>query len=367
VLRLRWEQGERPDVRQFLADAGSLSVPQLVAVLLLDQRQRWLIGERVQAETYLSWYPVLQVDLEGTAELIYGEYLLREELGEAPALEEYTARFPPCAERLRLQIEFHQALASDVFDSGQTDPDRTRIVSHSSEEHPTGAPHQPSLLTSTWPTVPGYEILGELGRGGMGVVYKAWQTSLKRVVALKMIRNDQLAGVEELTRFRVEAEAVGRLQHPNVVHVYDVEAQDGRPFFSMEYVDGGSLAQKLDGTPWPSRPAAELIETLARAMHHAHRQGVVHRDLKPANVLLQKSEVRGQRSEEGQARQLASDVCPLISDLRPKITDFGLAKLLVGGRTSTIQSGVLGTPSYMSPSKQPARVRKSDQLPTFIH
>src|SRR5262249_39572512 len=138
-------------------------------------------------------------------------------------------------------------------------------------------------------TIPGYDILAELGRGGMGVVYKARQTKLNRLVALKMILAGEHAGAAELARFRTEAEAIARLQHPNIVQVFEVREHDGKPFFSLEYCDGGSLAEKLNGTPLPPGEAARIVETLARAVHAAHQKGIVHRDLKPANVLLQES------------------------------------------------------------------------------
>jgi serine/threonine protein kinase len=130
--------------------------------------------------------------------------------------------------------------------------------------------------------VEGYEILDELGRGGMGVVYKARQGGLNRLVALKMILSGAHAGAEDRSRFRLEAEAVARLQHPHIVQIYEIGEHEGCPFLSLEYLEGGSLAQKLDGNPWPNRPAAELIATLALAMHAAHQKGIVHRDLKPA-------------------------------------------------------------------------------------
>src|SRR6516164_4457588 len=132
--------------------------------------------------------------------------------------------------------------------------------------------------------VKGYEILGELGRGGMGVVYKARQVGLNRVVALKMILAGAHAGPDDVARFKAEAEAVARLQHPGIVQVHEVGDHDGLPFFSLEFVPGGSLAQRLHGTPLPPRQAAALVARLAPAVHAAHRAGIVHRDLKPANV-----------------------------------------------------------------------------------
>ena len=152
-----------------------------------------------------------------------------------------------------------------------------------------------SASRSAWPTVAGYEIDGVLGRGGMGVVYKARQKLLKRPVALKMILGGSHASEHDQARFRVEAEAVARLQHPNIVQIYEVGEQDGYPYLSLEFVSGGSLAQRLAGTPLPGPEAAQLVETLARAIHAAHLRGVIHRDLKPGNVLLQ-IEVSTQRT-----------------------------------------------------------------------
>jgi serine/threonine-protein kinase len=156
------------------------------------------------------------------------------------------------------------------------------------------------------PTLPGYEIRAVLGRGGMGVVYRAWQVSLKREVALKMILGGAHAGAEQLGRFRTEAEAAARLHHPNVVQIHDIGAHEGRPFVALEYVDGGSLAEHLKHMPLRAETAAELVETLARAMHVAHGLGVIHRDLKPANILLQKSEIRNPKSEMEQCSDLHS-------------------------------------------------------------
>jgi tetratricopeptide (TPR) repeat protein/predicted Ser/Thr protein kinase len=176
------------------------------------------------------------------------------------------------------------------------------------------------------PSLPGYEILTELGRGGMGVVYLARQTALDRFVAIKMVLGGGCAGEARRRRFRLEAQAVARLHHPNIVQIYDVDEQDEHPYFTIEFVDGGSLADRIAAGPLPPREAAGLIEVLARAIHCAHERGIVHRDLKPGNVLLAR-------------------------DGTPKITDFGLAKLVDGQDGHTRTGSVLGTPSYMAPEQ----------------
>ncbi len=176
-----------------------------------------------------------------------------------------------------------------------------------------------------FPSIPGYEILDELGHGGMGVVYLAEHIALKRRVALKMILTGANARVQELKRFRAEAEAAAKLQHGNIVQIHEVGEHEGKPYLNLEYIDGGSLDGRLGGGVMSPRQAAEMIETLARAMHYAHTQGIVHRDLKPANVLLTKA---------GTA----------------KITDFGLAKTL-DADSHTVTGVVMGTPSYMPPEQ----------------
>jgi serine/threonine protein kinase len=134
------------------------------------------------------------------------------------------------------------------------------------------------------PTLQGYEVLGELGRGGMGVVYKARHLGLNRLVALKMIGAGDFADEAARRRFQREAEAVARLQHPHIVQIHEIGEQHGQPYFSLEYVAGGSLAGQLDGTPWPAARAARLVEVVARAVQAAHQAHLVHRDLKPGNV-----------------------------------------------------------------------------------
>jgi serine/threonine protein kinase len=210
------------------------------------------------------------------------------------------------------------------------------------------------------PSVPGYEILGELGRGGMGVVYKARQVSLDRVVALKVLRGGS-ATAEELARFRVEARALARVQHPNVVQVFDLGEADGRPYLALEYVSGGSLRQHLTGVPQPPRAAAELVEQVARGVEAIHQAGIVHRDLKPGNVLLQEDLTPGRKdakeeSKEDQAFALRSTLAGLAAlretSFTPKVADFGLARFLAADGDVRTATGVLvGTAAYVAPEQ----------------
>ena len=207
-------------------------------------------------------------------------------------------------------------------------------------------------LDFTVPLVPGYEILEELGRGGMGVVYKARQQSLNRPVALKMILAGAHAGPTERERFKREAEAVAALQHQHIVQIFEIGEANGHPYLALEFVDGGSLAQQLLGKPWPARQSAELVELLARAVHYAHAQGVIHRDLKPANVLL----ANGRCEPAGGST--ASPPAGSHRPFAPKVSDFGLAKKLdsADGDGGTRTGAVMGTPSYIAPEQASGKV-----------
>ncbi len=186
--------------------------------------------------------------------------------------------------------------------------------------------HAPTRNPSDCPAIPGYDILGGLGEGGMGVVYKANHLGLKRLVALKMIRSGGQARADLVARFRTEAEAVARLKHPNILQIYDIGEANGRPFVALELLEGGSLGDRLAGAPQPARQAAELAMLLARAVHVAHQAGIVHRDLKPSNVLY---------TFDGVA----------------KITDFGLAKRIDSDDGHTESGQIMGSPSYMAPEQ----------------
>jgi serine/threonine-protein kinase len=252
----------------------------------------WREGRRPRIEDYLSPEPGTELD-SLVRELVLVDIHYRRQAGETLQAADYVQRFP------NLDAAWLDTQAMSSID------------------------WQPSL--------PGYEILRELGRGGMGIVYWAWQSGARRLVAVKMMLAGDYGSPQQRARFRIEAEAVGRLQHTNIVSIYEVGEEGNRPYLSMEYVGGGSLADKLAGTPLPARAAAELVETLARAMDYAHQRGIVHRDLTPTNVLL---------TTEGV----------------PKISDFGLAKLTVGGGDMRTQTGsVLGTPSYMAPEQAEGR------------
>jgi tRNA A-37 threonylcarbamoyl transferase component Bud32 len=223
----------------------------------------------------------------------------------------------------------------------RTSPARLDRLGHPPEDSTTKAVRD--LLADPAPAPPGpaagsivgpYRLLERLGAGAMGVVFKAVDTRLNRVLAVKFLRCGPLAGPELLHRFRVEAAAVARLEHAHIVRLYEYDfgEANGGPFFSMEYVDGGTLAKKLAAGPLPQREAAELLGRLARAVHYAHERGVIHRDIKPANVLL-------------------------AADGTPKLSDFGLAKLAdaADGCTQTVE--VLGTRAYMSPEQARGEAR----------
>jgi tetratricopeptide (TPR) repeat protein/WD40 repeat protein/tRNA A-37 threonylcarbamoyl transferase component Bud32 len=285
-----------------------LPLHRLVEELRADQARRWRAGQRLLAEAYLGAFPQLASSAEDALVLIWGEALLRRELGDAPQPAEYQARFPPHADALAVQFELERQL--------EPLPDAPTLA----PEQPTGSAGPPR------PQLPGYEILGELGRGGMGVVYQARQTKLNRLVALKVILAGSQASPEQRVRFLQEAELVARLQHPNIVAIHEVGIHAGCAYLALEFIDGPSLAQKCGGTPQPPPEAVRLVEVVAAAAHEAHRRGIVHRDLKPANILLTTSGV-------------------------PKIADFGLAKRAEFD-TGLTQTGVIvGTPAYMAPEQ----------------
>lgn len=320
-----WRSGRRPAIDDFL-----IGTPTHLRELLLselvhsDLRFRIRAGDEARVEEYVRRYPEL-AGHDAILELAQTEYLARRERTPAVSAAEYRDRFPQCGEELVAQL--------------------SRAARRRSPE-PT-VPGQSSEGPEDLPTIPGYEIVEVLGRGGMAVVYRARQTALKRLVALKTILSGSRAGEEELARFRIEAEAVASLQHPNIVQVHDIGEQAGLWYFSMELVPGGNMAGRLAEGPIAHREAARLLEMVARAVHAAHEAGILHRDLKPANILL-------------------------TADGMPKVADFGLAKRL-GSEADRMQPAVsgapaapglthpgtvMGTPSYMAPEQAGGVVRQ---------
>jgi WD40 repeat protein/tRNA A-37 threonylcarbamoyl transferase component Bud32/Tfp pilus assembly protein PilF len=302
------------DLGELIARCRGLALPQLVEALRAEQARRWRSGHRLWAEDYLEAFPPLAASAEDALVLIWGEVLLRFEVGEVPQLAEYRERFPRHTEALALQFDLQGHL--------KTLPDAERPAAGAA----------PGERARTLPKIPGYDVLGEIGRGGMGVVYKARQHPLNRIVALKMVLAGSLARPEEGVRFLQEAELVARLQHPNIVAVYEVGSDPDCSYLVLEFIDGPSLAQKCGGNPQPPAEAARLVEVLAGAVHEAHQCGIVHRDLKPGNILL-------------------------TADGVPKIADFGLAKQVEVETGLTRTGAVVGTPAYMAPEQAEGKPR----------
>src|SRR5262245_59122996 len=331
-----------------------------------ELKDRLRTGEPVRAESMFAKFAAFAGDADAALEVIYTEWLTREELGQAPAVEELFERFPQWRERLHRLLEVHDALRH----RGSLDT----IAGASLRVDPGSAAaqleNQTEASRAELPRVGPYEIHEELGRGGMGVVYRARHVSLNRLVALKRIRRGEFAEPAELARFHMEAQAAASLHHPNIVQIYEVGQHDGLPYLALELVNGPSLADRLAQGPLPPRDAAALVETLARAMHHAHERGVIHRDLKPANILLQVPNATAGETRRGgdkETRRPKEDaaipqspglpVSPspclpaFLSECVAKITDFGLAKQLNSAIGLTGSGAIMGTPSYMAPEQ----------------
>ena len=368
-----WRLGQGPDLRAFLSGIERVSDEELTDLCCTDQRQRWLHGQRPEVEAYVALYGSFYPGAEPAIDLIFGEFLARRELGESPTLDEYCRRFPELAGPLQLHVGLYDALgavgpASDDLASGFGE--NLSTVSHAAQTSTgaggrpdVGAPRVPEagafqsdnealaairggqsadvgersaaglfpvsrFSTAVFRELSGYEILGEAGRGGMGIVYKARQLSLQRLVAIKVVPfggNKQIAA-----RFQQELLLAGRLVHPNLVVAYDAGAVAGLPYFIMEFVDGAGL----DGIvrrrgPLPVAEACEVVRQAALGLQHIHEHGLVHRDVKPSNLMLTSS---------GQV----------------KLLDLGLARLVNDpAREGQITSHgqFLGTLDYIAPEQ----------------
>ena len=266
--------------------------------------------------------------------------------GPSPDIEDVARRNPDLAAELRSL--WAAALVADCVAAGSHAGLRREPIGAPAESHPTDGNRPDAAQEPTSPPMrppfeatddvgqPGaqrlprrfgdYELLEELGRGGMGVVYRARQINPERIVAVKMILRGEAASAADLARFRAEAEAVARLDHPHIVPVYEVGEYGGHPYFTMKYVAGTTLARRLADGPLPARESAALLAPVCRAIHFSHQRGILHRDLKPSNILID-------------------------SDGRPHVTDFGLAKRLEADPNLTLSGAILGTPAYMAPEQ----------------
>jgi tRNA A-37 threonylcarbamoyl transferase component Bud32 len=296
-----WLDGRRPALDDLVNGRnGPDRLSLLVELVHVELELRLKAGEDARVEEYLQRYPELAGHPDREWEIIAAEFQLRRRREPGLSVQDYVRRFPKWKTELEL-------LAGESVE-------------------PEGRASSPTAA----PQIPDYELLDEIGRGALGVVYKARQIKLNRLVALKILLPGEFAGPDERVRFRAEADILASLRHPNIVQVFDVGEHQGRPYLTMELVEG-SLKERLAGAPLSARQAAELLLLLARAVQAAHDAGIIHRDLKPANVLL----APGEEAFPG----------------TPKISDFNLAKRVGPDGNHTRTGLLLGTPAYMAPEQ----------------
>lgn len=311
-------------LQALIAKSDRLSGAELATQALEDLRQRWARGERLRVEAYLEQLPALRTTTDGLLDLIYGEVIAREELGETPDVTEYVRRFPEHESALRRQFNLHGAVKSQLrkqLSEKETNPTRseTRDPTPRSQRSAAGELHGQFGR---------YRIERLLGKGGMGAVYLAHDTQLERPVALKVMRFAPDESAQAHERFLREARAAATLEHPNICPVFDVGTHDAIPYLTMAFIEGQPLADfTKEGKRLPPRQVSMLVRQLALALAEAHQRGIVHRDLKPSNVMLNRRQ-------------------------EPILMDFGLARQARPGDERLTQSGqVLGTPAYMSPEQ----------------
>lgn len=318
----------------------------------------WDANQRPVIEGYLREVPeASRSDL--LTELLQIEFWRRREETPPPSIDEYRVRFADFLKAVEsANGKFEQRLQAQ---QGRTEREQGLQLSHdaATRVHDTILPSSRDQENIESPFVVGdrvryfgdYELIDEIARGGMGIVYRARQLKLNRVVALKMILSGQLAGSEAVKRFHMEAEAAASLDHPGIVPIYEIGEHEGQHFFSMGYVDGPSLAETIVSAPLSAKNAARLLIAVSNAVAHAHAAGVIHRDLKPQNVLLAPTPSDG---SEASSLRLGD------GSFDPKVTDFGLAKVVASDSQLTTSGQVLGTPSYMPPEQAAGKTDEID-------
>ena len=330
-------------------------------------------GVKCHAEEYLVALPALAQDVDRAVDLIYTEFLTRLELGQRDLAEQFCARFPAWQDYLRQQFAVHDWLRQSVAPTPLPVAAPPAVGESSGTWQPaTRSAASVPTSAASWPQQ--YELLGEIARGGMGVVYKARQVGLNRLVALKMLKGESAPVGEALARFRAEAAIIAKLDDPHIVRIHEIGEWAGQPYLALEYVSGGSLAQLLTKGPLAPWEAAHLVETVARAVQIAHQNGILHRDLKPGNILLSGASGEGLQqpttTEEGttagQPGETPARAGSTEQDVRlgaehavatpprqliPKLTDFGLAKQIDAPEAHTRTGAVVGTPAYMAPEQ----------------
>ncbi|MFO0878512.1 MAG: serine/threonine-protein kinase [Gemmataceae bacterium] len=322
-----WREGLRPDLSSFLASYPGLPPLDVASILVIDQVERWTLGERVPATDYLARLPDGPAHDQAACDIVYSEFLLREQLGETPSTDHFLVQYPGLAPLLRRQFDVHQALALPPEELPRHPPGPTIFAQAITPRLPTALP-----------ALPGYEILEKVGQGGMGVVYRARQISLNRIVALKVVSPPQGVDPTQLERLRREAEITARLGHPNIVTVFDAGVLGGTFYLAMEFIPGIDLHHLVDQAgPLPVETACEYFLQAADGLQHAHDRGLVHRDIKPSNLIVTSTDP----TKVGQL----------------KILDLGLARLVPSASHETekvpiTQIGAfMGTPDFIAPEQ----------------
>jgi serine/threonine-protein kinase len=331
----RWRQDRCPD---FLGpDAGGPSDEEALGVLRFDQCQQWRAGVRIPAEFYVQSFTVLRTDPDQALVLIYGEYLLRQELGESPALDEYVRRFPDHSDRLRRQDEFHRAVEGSSWLPADL-------------AAPAALPSQAGAC----------RIVGEIGRGGMGVILRGHDEQLGRDLAVKVLRDEYRDQPFVVSRFLEEAQVSGQLQHPGVVPVHELgRFADGRPYFTMKLVQGRTLAELLAERASPADDLPRLLkvfEQVCQTVAYAHSKGVIHRDLKPSNVMV---------GAFGEVQVMDWGLAKRIGAHDQEENGSPGAAIRSPGPERTAAGAALGTPAYMAPEQARGAGRVDEQSDVF--